>query len=83
MAQRAEHAITGLASGIMDQMAVACGQHVRALLLDCRTLAIEDVVIPEGVAIVIVHSGVERRCRGARTTSAAPRASARLRRFVN
>ena len=26
MAQRAEHAITGVASGIMDQMAVACGR---------------------------------------------------------
>jgi galactokinase len=64
LAQRAEHAITGVASGIMDQMAVACGKHDRALLLDCRSLTIEDVVVPEGAAIVIVDSGVERALSG-------------------
>jgi len=64
MAQRAEHAITGVASGIMDQMAVACGKHNRALLLDCRSLTSEDVVVPEGAAIVIVDSGVERALSG-------------------
>jgi galactokinase len=64
MAQRAEHAITGVACGIMDQMAVACGQRDRALLLDCRTLTAESVRVPDGAAIVVVYSGVERALSG-------------------
>jgi len=64
MAQRAEHAITGVACGIMDQMAVACGRPGRALLLDCRSLTTEDVVVPDSVEIVMVYSGVERALSG-------------------
>ena len=64
MAQRAEHVFTGVASGIMDQMAVACGRKDRALLLDCRTLTTEDVVVPDAAAIVIVYTGVERALSG-------------------
>jgi galactokinase len=64
MAQQAEHAFTGVASGIMDQMIVACGRRDRALLLDCRTLTTEDVPVPEIAAIVIVHSGVNRALSG-------------------
>ena len=60
IAQRAEQAFAGVACGIMDQMAVACARAGRALLLDCRSLTTSDVLIPAGVRIVIVNTGVRR-----------------------
>jgi galactokinase len=60
IAQQAEHEFIGVACGIMDQMAVACAQPGRALLLDCRSLETEDVPLPETAGIVIVYSGVSR-----------------------
>jgi galactokinase len=58
--QRAEQEFAGVACGIMDQMAVACARAGFALLLDCRSLATADVLIPPGVRIVIINSGVRR-----------------------
>ena len=58
--QRAEQQFAGVACGIMDQMAVACAHNGRALLLDCRSFAITDVIIPPEVRIVIVHTGLDR-----------------------
>jgi galactokinase len=60
IAQRAEQEFAGVACGIMDQMAVACARAGRALLLDCRSLETSDVLVPAGVRIVIVNSGVRR-----------------------
>ena len=60
IAQHSEHVFTGVACGIMDQMAVACGRRGAALLLDCRSLAIEDVPLPASARIVIVDTGVKR-----------------------
>lgn len=61
IAQAAETAATGVPCGIMDQMASVCGRTGHALLLDCRTLAIDPVALPDSVAIVVVHTGVARR----------------------
>jgi galactokinase len=60
IAQQAEHEFIGVACGIMDQMAVACGRPAQALLLDCRSLTTEDVPVPEDAGVVIVYSGVSR-----------------------
>jgi galactokinase len=60
IAQQAEHEFIGVACGIMDQMAVACGRSGEALLLDCRSLMTEDVPVPENAGVVIVYSGVSR-----------------------
>ena len=60
IAQRAEQEFAGVACGIMDQMAVACARAGRALLLDCRSLETSDVLIPAGVRIVIVNTGLRR-----------------------
>jgi galactokinase len=43
----------------MDQMASACGRAGHALLLDCRSLGIETVPIPESWAIVVADSCVK------------------------
>jgi galactokinase len=58
--QRAEQAATGVPCGIMDQLASLAGEPGRALLVDCRSLAVEPVPLPAGVAILVVHSGVSR-----------------------
>ena len=63
-AQRSEHLFTGVACGIMDQMAVACGREGAALLLDCRTLATQPVPLPASARVVIVYSGVGRSLAG-------------------
>ena len=59
VAQRAEH-LAGVPCGIMDQMASVHGRAGYALLLDCRTLAIEPIALPAAVAIIVVHSGLPR-----------------------
>ena len=60
LAQRAENEIVGVQCGIMDQLAVACGRRDAALLLDCRSLEIEQVALPAEVAIVVMDTGVRR-----------------------
>lgn len=59
-AQAAEHNWAGVHCGIMDQMAVAAGEAGSALLLDCRDLTTEVVLLPADWAVLIVQSGVRR-----------------------
>ncbi len=60
-AQRAEQVATGVPCGVMDQMASVFGRAGHALLLDCRSLDVDPVALPEAVAVVVVHTGVARR----------------------
>jgi galactokinase len=60
MAQRAENVFVGCQCGIMDQLASACGQRNRALLIDCRSLEITPVKLPRNASILIAHSMVQR-----------------------
>ncbi len=59
-AQQAENRFVGCQCGIMDQLIAASGQAQHALLIDCRSLAATPVPLPEGVAVMIVHSNVQR-----------------------
>jgi galactokinase len=61
VAQRAEQRALGVPSGILDQAASALGRDGHALLLEFDTLAFEHVPLPDGLAIVVVDSGVARR----------------------
>lgn len=59
-AQAAEHDFVGIRSGIMDQFASAFGQAGHAMLLDCRSLAIEQIPLSiEGVMIAVCDTGVK------------------------
>lgn len=58
--QRAENQFVGCNCGIMDQLISACGQVGHALLIDCRTLATRPVPLPDDVAVMIVHSRIQR-----------------------
>jgi galactokinase len=57
---RAEREFAGVDCGIMDQLVVASAREDHALLIDCRSLDTRDVRLPDGVAVVILDSGVRR-----------------------
>jgi galactokinase len=52
-AQRAEHAATGVPTGIMDQLCIAAATHGTATLIDCHSLAVTHVVVPDDLDIVV------------------------------
>lgn len=58
--QRAEHAFAGVPCGIMDQLASAAAVAGAAVLIDCRTLAVRHVQLPDSVAVAIMDTGVRR-----------------------
>jgi galactokinase len=58
--QRAEQAASGVPCGVMDQLASAAGVAGCALLIDCTTLAVTPVTLPEDLEVVVVHSGRQR-----------------------
>ena len=60
VAQAAE-AFVGTNCGIMDQLVVARARAGAALLIDCRSLRVEPVAVPDDWAVLVVESGIERR----------------------
>ncbi len=58
--QLGEQRATGVPTGIMDQLAAVAGRRGHALLIDCRILELRPVALPDGLAILVVHSGVQR-----------------------
>jgi galactokinase len=60
LCQKAENQFVGVQCGIMDQLAAACSRAEHALLIDCRSLQVERVPLPDDVAIVVVDSKVQR-----------------------
>lgn len=59
-AREAEVAATGVPVGTMDQLASALGVAGHALRIDCRDLDVEPVPIPDDLAVLVIHSGIER-----------------------
>jgi galactokinase len=59
-AQEAEHVGTGMPCGVMDQMASVHGRARHAVFLDCRSLAVDPIPLPDRLAIVVLHSGLPR-----------------------
>ena len=64
LCQRAENGYVGVQSGLMDQFASSCGVADHALLLDCRSFDWRPVAFPEGVELVVLHSGSRRKLDG-------------------
>ena len=44
----------------MDQLASIEGRAGAALLIDCRSLAVTPVPLPDRLAVLVVHSGIAR-----------------------
>ncbi len=57
--QAAEHRATGVPTGIMDQLTIAAARAGAATLIDCHTLTVEHVPVPDSLQIVVRF--VERR----------------------
>ncbi|MGI8939715.1 MAG: galactokinase [Iamia sp.] len=79
--QRAEQRASGVPCGIMDQLASAAGVEGHALHIDCTTLEVEPVPLPEGLDVVAVHCGQPRALAGsayAERRSACDRAAAEI-----
>lgn len=60
-ARRVENLYMGVPCGIMDQMAVALAPPGTAMALDTKTLSYDLIALPEGVEMVVVHSGLTRK----------------------
>ncbi len=58
--QDAENHYVGCQCGIMDQLASAAGLKDHATLIDCRSLEVKPVPLPDDVSIVIINSNVRR-----------------------
>jgi galactokinase len=63
-AREVEVAATGVPCGTMDQLASALGVADHALRIDCRDLSATPVPMPDDLAVLVVHSGVERTLAG-------------------
>jgi galactokinase len=75
--QRAEHRATGVPTGLMDQLASAAGIEGHALLLDFQSYEVTPVPLPDGVDVLVVHSGQSRTLVGRPTPGAEPTARRR------
>ena len=64
LGQRAEHRAVGVPSGLLDQLTSACGVEGHALLLDLSDDSVVPVAMPEGLDVVVVHSGQRRTLAG-------------------
>jgi galactokinase len=60
ISQAAENNFVGCACGIMDQLISACGKDKMAIGIDCRSLELIDVCIPQGMTIMMINSNVKR-----------------------
>jgi len=62
--QEAEHLALGVPCGVQDQLTSVLARAGHALFLDCRTLEVEHLPIPDDLRVVVVHSGVTRTLEG-------------------
>ncbi len=60
LCQRAEQRASGVPCGIMDQLASAAGIEGHALRIDCTSLTVEPVAIPEDLEVLVIDSGEGR-----------------------
>lgn len=61
LCQRAEQQFAHVQCGIMDQYTVACAEKGNAILLDCQSMDVTQVPIPESIGFIITDSGVRHR----------------------
>ena len=60
LCQRAESEYVGVHCGVMDQMASVWGRLGHALVLECRSLEVEQVPMPAEATMVVIDTGVRR-----------------------
>ncbi|MBJ7307414.1 MAG: galactokinase [Acidimicrobiia bacterium] len=60
LGQRSEHRAVGVPCGLLDQLSIVFGKRDHAMVIDFSDNAIDHVVFPEDLDIVIMHSGQVR-----------------------
>jgi galactokinase len=60
LAQRAENEWVGVNCGIMDQLISAAGVEGMAMLIDCRSLEMQNAPLPDDTAVVVMDTGTRR-----------------------
>ncbi len=60
LGQRVENEVLGFPSGNLDQLASVSGRRNSASLIDCRSVEVTPVPLPDGVEIVIMDTGTRR-----------------------
>jgi galactokinase len=60
IAQSSENDFVGTKCGNMDQISSACGVDGHVLMIDCRSLEVKPVPVPDDTAIMIFNSHVAR-----------------------
>lgn len=64
LCQSAEHLASGVPCGVMDQLASACGVEGHALVVDFTEMTVTPLHLPDGLDIVVQHSGEPRTLVG-------------------
>lgn len=64
LCRRAENEFVGVNCGLLDQASSVFGKKGQAVFLDCRTETVENIPFPDGVSLLIVHSGVKHALTG-------------------
>ncbi len=62
--RRAENEWVGVATGIMDQLAVAHGRAAHAMALDCRDATWTHVPVPDDLDVLVLDTGARRSLVG-------------------
>jgi galactokinase len=57
---RAERDLVGVQCGVMDQLACALGRSGHAMLIDCRSLEVRLVELPDDVGVIVLDTGKRR-----------------------
>lgn len=60
----AEEAAVGVPCGLLDQLSSVCGVEGHALLIDFEHLEVTPVPLPDGLEVVVMHSGEARTLAG-------------------
>jgi galactokinase len=58
--RRAENHYVGVACGLMDQLTATHGAEGNALLIDCRTNEVQQIPMPESIAVLVIDSADRR-----------------------
>jgi galactokinase len=53
LCQRAEHAASGVPCGIMDQLCIVTGKPDHATLIDCRSLDVQHIALPDHLVVTV------------------------------
>jgi galactokinase len=64
LCKRAENEFAGVNCGILDQVSSVFGKRQHAIFLDCRAQSVRQIPFPDGVELLIVHSGVKHALTG-------------------